>query len=200
MRRVYRLLCSGAPVEEVANLMVRAFCASLRDEPEGVLCEFYDALRGALPGAAASFEGERGGGSPDLDFEAVAPGRLRSELGRIASDAALRAWERLNCHAAVGDGEVATAFTEELVRGYAERHCLSCSRTGVAAQRGRSLEGQLRWEDGVWAALPSTCAAPAREMFIVRSGGTIRAPRRSVRPAPMTLERLHQPLDLPPGA
>lgn len=195
--RVYRLACSGAPVCEIAHAAIRAACAAIRSEPCEAVREVYSALRRRVPCVGGIATRAASPGPVDVEVEAIVAGRGEQELGRVSGDAALRVRERFTDWPAVGDGELSEAFAVELVFGLAVRRCLSCSRLGVAAQRGRSLEDQLGWESELRGALAQQCGPLASE---IRSGAPIRAPRRGVTHAAMTLERLRRPLELPPGA
>jgi hypothetical protein len=198
-RGVYRLGCSGAPVNAVADRAMGAAANVFRTESiEGVSRVFTELLEAVDPLRDPLFKQAR---SPQAfeelasSAQAISADEGFSELSRLAERAALRTFNEIDRSEQIPSTDViAQRFTKNLVSGLVERRCLSPVRDGIMERTGRNQEAQLKWEGELDSAISKPCASLSKGLLGKDRNAAVRAPGRQFKPAPMTLESLNQPL------
>jgi hypothetical protein len=200
-RSVYRLGCSDAPINAVADRVMGAAAAVFRVGPvEGVrkiftaLLESLDPLRDPLFRESLS---KHEFYQLTSEVQVILTDEVFSELSRLSESAAFQTFNEIELLGEIPSRDViAQQFTKELVCRLAERHCLSAVREGIMENSGRSQLEQLKWEGEVKTAISKPCASLSKSFLIEDSDRAIRAPRRQFKPAAMTLEALNQSLQV----
>jgi len=200
-RSVYRLGCSGAPINAVADRVMGAVANVFRTDPiEGVrkifaaLLESLDPLRDPLFREHLS---QHAFYQLTSNVQAILADEVFSEPSRLSESAALQTFNEIDRSGQIPSRDViAQQFTKELVCRLAERHCLSAAREGIMENSGRSQLEQLKWEGELKKAISEPCASLSKSLLSEDSDRVIRAPRRQFKPAPMTLEALNEPLQV----
>lgn len=198
-RNVYRLGCSGAPIEAVVDRIMRATAHLFRNEPIQCVRELYGELDRAVSVLNNGlFRAEI---SPQLfdqlssTSEAIVADEGHSELSRVAQRAALRTFNEIEqSRQGSSDDTRKQLFTRNLVSELSERRCLSAVRDGIMESSGRDRERQMQWEAGIRKSLLEPCRGLSGSLLGDNDSRSIRAPRRLFKPKATTLETLNEPL------
>jgi len=150
-RSVYRLRCSGAPINAVADRVMGAVAHAFRTESTDGTQRIFSALRKALDVLRNPLFREalsqRAFRDLTSNIQALVASEGFPEMCRLSEDAALRTFcEFDGAGEGASEDAIAQRFTKNLVRGLAERRCLGAVRDGIMEMSGRSNEAQLRWE------------------------------------------------------
>jgi hypothetical protein len=151
------------------------------------------AVRGTLFGASIS---QQIYDRLDSSTESVLKNESYPEILRLAKRAALRKFNeaegdnRLISHLALQQ-----EFTCNLVWALTERRCLSQTRERIMNQSQRDTDAQFKREAELQRLLLEPCG-PLGKALLSETPKVIRAPKRQFKPNEMTLETLHQPLQV----
>lgn len=198
-RGVYRLGCSGAPIQIVADRVMRAAAHIFRTTqtdcfPE-ICAKLVDGVQ--LREARLFKEAASRQAFSQLSYsvEAIEQDEGYSESSRLGAIAALRTFKEIErTNNSPNEETVKQLFTRNLVWGLTERRCLGPIRDGIIQRTGRSTGEQQDWEAKLRETILEPCARLSDSLLTANGNKTVRAPRRLFKPAPVTLETLNQPL------
>lgn len=198
-RAVYRLGCSGAPINAIADRVMGALANVFRNESVECipkifarLVEALDSLRDPLFKEVLS---HRAFEALATDVQGIQTEDGFSEMSRMTERAALRTFNEIElCGQIPSKDVIAEQLTKNLVSALVERRCLSAVRDGIMENSGRNMEAQLHWEIELNTACSQPCAALSKSLVREDRSVAVRAPRRLYKPAPMTVGTLNQPL------
>jgi hypothetical protein len=200
-RSVYRLGCSGAPLDAVADKVMGAVTHVFRTESIDCLSKIFsklveaiDPLRNPLFRESLSLPAFE---TLSHEVQAIETDDGFSEMSRMTERAALRTFNEIDlCGEIPSKDVVAQRMTKNLVSVLLQRRCLSPVRDGIMENNRRNKEAQLKWELELNAKCSQPCASLSKSLFAEDRKLAIRAPKRLFKPMPMTLETLNQPLQV----
>lgn len=200
-RTVYRLGCSGASVEAVAGRVLRAAAHFLRGTQTDCVSVIHEKLLGCLQHCEAPLFRElvsrQAFEQLSRGVEDVTRAEGYSEISRLAAKAALRTFKEIESRRRSADEQnVKKLFTRNLVWGLAERRCLSATREEIIQKTERSTLEQQDWEANLRESILDPCSQLADTLLSEARSRAIRAPQRLFKPAPVTLQTLHELLEV----
>lgn len=198
-RSVYRLGCSSAPINAVADKVMGAAVHVLRTESiecvRGCYMELREAARRLEPPLFRESASHDAFDQLNSGVEALQADEGFSENARLAADAARRTFNEVDQPGEIpGDDALAQRFTTNFVSALTERRCLSPVRDGVMQSSGRTKEEQANWEAELKRSIAQPCGPLSKSLLGGDRARSTRAPGRLFKPAPVTLETLNQPL------
>ncbi len=199
-RRVYRLACSGAPIEAVVDKITGAVANVFRSEGTQCIRAIYSKLEKAfnlLKSSPLFAESISHNAFEELssDIHQIVEDEGYTELSRFAEHAGIQTFNEMEQHAHALDSDVlGQHFVRNLVSALAQRRCLSAVRDGIMQSSGRDAPAQMNWEAALRELLLKPCGSLSESLLSKDTVGPIRAPRRLFRPKPTTLETLTQPM------
>lgn len=198
-RSVYRLGCSGAPINAVADRVMGAVANVFRIESIECVSKIFTELLEALdPVRNPLFKetlSQQAFEELTSNVQAILADEGFSEMSRLSERAALRTFNEIDpCGQIPSEDVIAQQLTNNLVWGLVERRCLSPVRDGIMEGSGKNKEAQLKWEVELNNAISGPCASLSKSLLGKDRALAVRAPRRLFKPVPMTLEALNQPL------
>jgi len=198
-RSVYRLGCSGAPINAVADKVMGAAVHVLGTEWIGCVRACYTELREAArhlePPLFRESASHDAFDQLNSGVDALKADEGFSEISRLAADAARRTFNEVDQPGQIPDEDVLRQrFMTNFVSALTERRCLSAVRDGIMQSSQRTKEEQVNWEVELKKAIAEPCGPLSKSLLGEDRTRSIRAPRRLFEPAPVTLETLNKPL------
>jgi len=199
-RAVYRLGCASAPIEAVVDRILGAVAHAFREESTAGVQELFSHLATAVSAIQGSLFRTAVSQQTFDELYANTDGVLKDEsypeIIRLGQKAALRTFNEAEGDAKLFSREaLKQQFTRNLAWELAERRCISATREGIMSQSHRDPDAQMKWEADVQRRLLDPCASLGKAL-LAETPTVIRAPKRQFKPKEMTLETLHEPLQV----
>jgi hypothetical protein len=202
-RKAYRLACSDQPYDLIADRLNKAAAAALRGP---FACTSLLRMRDAILQALRD-NGEKPSlldqGNTDSYsrlselLEDIAAEHSNSASSRLASQKAKEVYLELTSQQSPSSSlmlgqEVETRLARAFGWGIVRNQWLAKVREGIMKKSKRTVDEQVRWEEGLASHLADGLGSMVGQLFQTDRKSAIRAPRGTTPKRRMTIEELHQ--------
>jgi hypothetical protein len=204
-RKAYRLARANEKFDLIGDALITAVAAALRGP---LVCHSLAKIRGAVYQALR--EKARAGQLHFGDQSLADPFRMLTDLlADIANEDSNSVSTQLAARAAqtvyldlqrdcedVTSSQIQDRLNKELGERILRHQFLARVREGVVLANNRTAEEQMAWEDDLFAHLDDRLKKTVDQMFRADGKIAIRAPRRTTPQRKMTIEELHEGIEV----
>lgn len=200
-RKAFRQACVNEPFNLIGDTLITALAAALRGP---LACHSLAKIRDAIYQALK--EKARAGQLNFGDQPLADPFRMLSDLlgdiagedtNSVAAQLAARAAQSVyldlqrDCES-VTSGQVQDRLSKEFGEWIIRHQFLAKIRDGIVSKNGRTAEGQMAWENGLFSHIDKRLRQTVDQTFHPDGKVVVRAPRRTTPQRKMTMDELHR--------